>query len=84
MENEGKEFPKHWQSSEELLYYKNRLDIPENDTLRRLLAKGGHDSRVAEHFREEKTIEVCNQGPLLERLNGMDLRLRPIMRQMPT
>ena len=40
LENEGKEFPKNWQSSEGLLYYKNRLYIPENNELHILIAKG--------------------------------------------
>lgn len=50
LENEGKEFPMNWQSNEGLLYYKNRLYIPENDGLQTLIAKGCHDSQVAGHF----------------------------------
>ena len=61
LENEGKEFPKNWQSSEGLLYYKNRLYIPENSELHTLIAKGCHDSRVAGHFGQEKTIEIVTR-----------------------
>ena len=61
LENEGKEFPKNWQSSEGLLYYKNRLYIPENNELHTLIAKGCHDSRVAGHFGQEKTIAIVTR-----------------------
>ena len=47
LEVEGKEFPKNWQSNEALLYYKNRLYIPDNDELHTVIAQGCHDSRVA-------------------------------------
>ena len=59
--SEGKEFPKNWQSSEGLLYYKNRLYIPENNELHTIIAKGCHDSRVAGHFGQEKTIEIVTR-----------------------
>ena len=50
LENEGEEFAKNWQASEGLLYYKNRLYIPESNKLYTLIAKGCHDSRVAGNF----------------------------------
>jgi len=50
LENEGKEFPKKWTSKNALLYYKNRLYIPNDEGLKSTIAKGYHDSQVAEHF----------------------------------
>ena len=47
MEKEGKELPKQWTISDNLLYYKNPLCIPANEDLQTLIAKGCHDSQVA-------------------------------------
>ena len=61
LEVEGKEFPKNWQSNEALLYYKNRLYIPNNDELHTVIAQGCHDSRVAGYFGQETTIEIVTR-----------------------
>ena len=58
MEKEGKELPKQWTISDNLLYYKNRLCIPANEDLQTLIAKGCHDSQVAGHFGQDKTLEI--------------------------
>src|SRR5437879_4449924 len=46
---QGKALPKQWRIVEEILYYKDRLYIPEDKALRTVIAKGCHDSRVAGH-----------------------------------
>ena len=61
LENEGREFPANWSSNGGLLYYKNRLYIPDNDGLKTVIAKGCHDSKVAGHFGQEKTIEIVTR-----------------------
>ena len=61
LREEGKGFPKNWPSNDGLLYYENRLYIPDNDELHTVIAKGCHDSRVAGHFGQEKTIEIVTR-----------------------
>ena len=58
LKNEGREFPAHWSSNGGLLYYKNRLYIPDDDGLKTVIAKECHDSKGAGHFGQEKTIEI--------------------------
>jgi len=41
-----------------LLYNKNRLYIPEDETLQTEIAQGSHDLLVAGHLGQEKTIEI--------------------------
>ena len=54
---EGQErLPKNWELEDGLLYYKNRLFIPSNEELLMEIAKGSHDSMVAGHFGQVKTI----------------------------
>ena len=43
---------------DKLIYYKNRLYIPNNDELQTQIAKGCHDSQIAGHFGQETTIEI--------------------------
>jgi len=62
LENEGKEFPENWTNKEGLLYYKNRLYIPNNKELQTTIAKGCHDSQVAGHFGQEKTVEIVTMN----------------------
>jgi len=57
----GKEMPDEWIEKDELLYYKNRLYIPENEALQTEIAQGCHDSLVAGHFGQEKTIEIVTR-----------------------
>ena len=53
--------PKQWSISDDLLYYKDRLFIPANEDVQTHIAKGCHDSQVAGHFRQEKTLEIITQ-----------------------
>ena len=60
MEQHHFQLPKHWQIIDELIYYKNRLYIPNKEELQTQIGKGCHDSQIAGHFGQEKTIElVC-------------------------
>jgi len=54
----GKNIPDEWIDKDRLLYYKKRLYIPENEALQTEIAQGCHNSLVAGHFRQEKTIEI--------------------------
>ena len=49
---------KDWQIIDELIYYKNRLCLPNNRELQTQNAKGCHNSQIAGHFGQEKTIEI--------------------------
>ena len=53
--------PDDWTEANGLLYYKNGLYIPENEALQTQIAKGCHDSQVAGHFGQEKTIEIVTR-----------------------
>jgi len=53
--------PDEWIEKDGLLYYKNRLYIPENEALQTEIAQGWHDSLVAGHFGQEKTIEIVTR-----------------------
>jgi len=46
----GEKMPDEWIEKDPLLYYKNRLYIPENEGLQTEIAQGCHDSLVAGHF----------------------------------
>jgi len=61
--------PKHWELEDGLLYYKNRLFIPSNEELLTEFAKGCHDSKVAGHFGQEKTIELVTRNFHWEKLS---------------
>ena len=61
MEKEGKELPKQWTISDNLLYDKNRLYIHANEELQTLIAKWCHDSQVAEPFGQDKTLEIITR-----------------------
>jgi len=50
-----------WIEKEGLLYYKNRLYIPDNEALQTEIAQGCHDSLVAGPFGQEKTIEIVTR-----------------------
>jgi len=53
----GEKMPDEWIEKDGLLYYKNGLYIPDDEALQTELAQGCHDSIVAGHFGQEKTIE---------------------------
>ena len=58
LKQHGFQMPKHCDIIEELIYFKNRLYIPNNEELQTIIAKGCHDSQIAGHFGEEKKIEI--------------------------
>ena len=45
-----------------LLYYKNRLYIPNSNTIHTWIAQSEHDSKIAGHFGQEKTIELISRN----------------------
>jgi len=57
----GKELPTNWQYQDWFVYFKNQLYIPGKDALKTKIAKECHDSKVAEHFGMEKTIEIITR-----------------------
>jgi len=61
LKEKGKELPKQWSITDGLLYYKDRLFIPANEDLQTLIAKGCHDSQVAGHFGQEKTLKIITR-----------------------
>jgi len=58
---EENELPKQWSISEGLLYYKDRLFILDNEDLQTLMAKSCHNSKIAGHFGQEKTLEIITR-----------------------
>jgi len=56
-----KRMPDEWIETDGLLYYKNRLYIPKDEALRTEIAQGCHDSLVAGHLGQEKTIEIVTR-----------------------
>jgi len=66
----GQELPKNWQLKDGILYFKNRLYIPNNDELKTEIAKGCHDSQVAGHFGMEKTIEIVTRDFYWDKLTN--------------
>jgi len=57
----GKKIPDEWIEIEGLLYYKNRVYIPEEQALQTEIAQGCHNSLIARHFGQEKTIEIVTR-----------------------
>jgi len=64
----GKKMLDEWIEKDGLLYYKNRLYIPENEALQSEIAQGCHDTLVAGHFGQEKTIEIITRDFYRKRL----------------
>ena len=56
-----KDMPNEWIEKDRLLYYKNRLYIPKNQTLQTEIAKGCHNTLVAGYFGQEKTIVIVTR-----------------------
>jgi len=50
-----------WIEKDRLLYYKNRLYIPKDESLQTEIAQCCHNSLVAAHFGQEKTIEIVTR-----------------------
>ena len=59
--NEGKKLPKQWSISEDQLYYQDRLYIPNDEDLQTLIAKCCHDSKIAGHFGQEKSLDIITR-----------------------
>ena len=68
LKESSKALPKHRDIEDGLLYYKDRLFIPANEDLLNEIAKGCHDSKVAGHVRQEKTIELVTRNIYWETL----------------
>jgi len=45
-----------------LLYRKGMLWIPENENLKRMILESEHDTRVAGHMGQDKTIELIRRN----------------------
>jgi len=58
LKESGQKMPEEWTEKDGLLYYKNHLYIPEDKPLQTEIAHGCHDSLVAGHFGQQKTIEI--------------------------
>ena len=68
MKEQNEQLPKNWEMEGGLIYYMNRLFIPLNEDLLTEIAKGCHDSKVAGHFGQEKTIELVTRNFYWEKL----------------
>ena len=68
MKEQNEQPPENWELEDGLIYYKNRLFIPLNEDLLTEIAKGCHDSKVAGHFEQEKTIELVARNFYWEKL----------------
>ena len=64
----GKKMPDEWIEKDGLLYYKNRLYIPMDEALQTEIAQGCHNSLVAGHFGQEKTIVIVTRDFYWKRL----------------
>jgi len=60
--------PRQGELEDGLLDYKNRLFIPSNEEILTEIAKGCHDSKVAGHFGQEKTIQLVLRNFYWEKL----------------
>jgi hypothetical protein len=47
---------------EGLIYFKGRLQVPNVEELRLEIAESEHDSKVARHFGQEKTLELISRN----------------------
>ena len=68
MKERNEQVPKNWELEDGLIYYKKRLFIPSNEDLLTEIAKRCHDSNVAGHFGQEKTIELVTRNFYWEKL----------------
>ena len=58
---EKTDFPKPWDLREGILYYKDRLFVPDDEHLHTEIAKRCQYSEVARHFGQEKTLEIMTR-----------------------
>jgi len=63
--------PKHWELEDGLLYYRGRLFIPSKQELLTKIAKGFHNSKVAGHFGQEKTLELVTRNFYWQQLSDL-------------
>ena len=68
LKDKNEALPKNWDMEDGLLYYKDRLLIPANEELLTEIAKGCHDSEVAGHLGQEKTMELVTRNFYWEKL----------------
>ena len=68
LKNRNEALRKHLDMEDELLYYKDGVFIPTNEDLQTEIAKGCHDSKVARHFGQDKTIELVTRNSYWEKL----------------
>jgi hypothetical protein len=52
----------HIEEQDELLYWKHRLWVPNCDNLKLRIAQEEHDSKIAGHFGQDKTLELVNRN----------------------
>ena len=64
----NEQLPKNWELEDGLIYYMNRLFIPSKEDLLTEIPNGCHDSKVAGHFGQEKTIELVTRNSHWEKL----------------
>ena len=62
LKEQNEQLPKNGELEDVLIDYKNILLIPSNEDLLTEIAKGCHNSRVAGHFEQEKTIEFVTRN----------------------
>jgi len=65
-----KELAKQWSIFEGLLYYKDRLFIPDNEDLQTFIAKSCHDFKIARHFGQEKPLEIITRDFYWKRITN--------------
>jgi len=53
--------PNEWREKDGLLYYENRLYIPQDESLQTVIAQSCHDFLGAGHFGQEKPIEIVTR-----------------------
>ena len=58
LKQHGLQMPKHWDIIDDLIYFKNRLFVANDEELQTMIAKGCHDSQIAGHFGQEKETEI--------------------------
>jgi len=66
---EERELPKQWPISEGILYYKDRLFIPDNEVLQTLIPESCQNFKIAGHFGQEKTLEIITRESYCKRVS---------------
>ena len=58
LKQHGLQMAKQWDIIHGLIYFKNRLYLPNDEELKTIIAKGCHDSQMAGHLGQQNTIEI--------------------------